>query len=63
MLGHQNEISARLPRLNPRLRKKSGAAGFSYRKILRVAIVLTMTFLCWLGVGCFAFEVVQLAGR
>jgi hypothetical protein len=35
----------------------------SPRKILRVAVVLAMSFLCWMGVGCFAFEMFQLAGR
>jgi hypothetical protein len=35
----------------------------SSRKILRLAIVLTMSFLCWLGIGCFALEMVQLAAR
>jgi hypothetical protein len=63
MLEHQNKLSVRLPRLMAPRRKKRWAAGLSYRKILRVAIVLTMTFLCWLGVGCFAFEIAQLAGR
>jgi hypothetical protein len=36
---------------------------WSPRKILRLTIVLTMSFLCWMGIGCFAFEMMQLAGR
>jgi hypothetical protein len=36
---------------------------WSLRKILRLAIVVTMSFLCWIGIGCFAFEMMQLAGR
>lgn len=39
------------------------ASALSPRKILRLAIVLTMSFLCWIGIGCFAFEMMQLAGR
>jgi hypothetical protein len=35
----------------------------SLRKILRLAIVLTMSFLCWIGIGCFAFEIMQLAAH
>jgi len=44
-------------------RKTSWGGGISPRKVLRLAIVLVMSFLCWLGVGCFAVEVLQLAGR
>jgi hypothetical protein len=36
---------------------------WSLRKILRLAIVLMMSFVCWMGIGCFAFEMMQLAGR
>jgi len=25
--------------------------------------VLMMSFLCWLGIGCFAFEMFQLVGH
>ncbi len=35
----------------------------SLRKVLRLAIVLMMSFLCWLGIGCFALEMLQLATR
>jgi hypothetical protein len=46
-----------------RKRSAAKATGISVRKIGRLAIVLFMSFLCWLGVGCVALEVVQLAGR
>jgi hypothetical protein len=46
-----------------RRRKRRSTSVLSPKKILRLTIVLTMSFLCWIGVGCFAFEMVQLAGR
>jgi hypothetical protein len=35
----------------------------SFRKIARLTLVLAMSFACWLGVGCFAIEVLQLAAH
>jgi hypothetical protein len=49
--------------MRPGRRRKSWMTGLSPRKIVRVAIVLMMSFLCWIGIGCFAFEMLQLAGR
>jgi hypothetical protein len=60
---HQNTFSTDASARHARRRKKSWVTGISPRKILRLAIVLTMSFLCWMGVGCFAFEMLQLAGR
>jgi hypothetical protein len=48
-------------RTRPAARRSVDA--WSLRKILRLTIVLTMSFLCWMGIGCFAFEMMQLAGR
>jgi hypothetical protein len=33
----------------------------SVRKIVRLGIVLAMSVVCWLGVGCVALELLQLA--
>jgi len=44
-------------------RSKSWLAEVSPRKILRLTVVLMMSFLCWLGIGCFAFEMFQLVGH
>ena len=63
MFSHQNTFSLKLVTSNTDWRRKSRAANVSPRKVLRLAIVLMMSFLCWIGVGCFAFEVVQLAAR
>jgi len=49
--------------IESRRHTQSWITGISPRKILRVAIVLTMSVLCWLGVGCFAVEMFQLVGR
>lgn len=35
----------------------------SVRKIVRLAIILTMSGVCWLGVGCIALELLQLAAH
>jgi hypothetical protein len=59
----QKTFSSANPRVYGRLREAGWAEGISSRKILRLAIVLTMSFLCWMGVGCFAVEMLQLAGR
>jgi hypothetical protein len=37
--------------------------GLSPRKFLRLAIILTMSFVCWFGVGCLFVEMVQLTAR
>jgi hypothetical protein len=63
MSGPQNTFSSKVAASNARWRRKGWAANVSLRKVLRLAIVLAMSFLCWLGVGCFAFEMLQLAGR
>jgi len=60
---HQNTFAGVPTRMRPRRRRKSWMTGLSPRKIVRVAIVLMMSFLCWMGIGCFAFEMLQLAGR
>jgi hypothetical protein len=51
-----------IDRSMPRSASKSVKV-LSLRKILRFAIVLTMSFLCWIGIGCFAFEMMQLAAH
>ena len=33
----------------------------SVRKIVRLGIVLVLSAVCWLGVGCLALEMMQLA--
>ncbi len=63
MLRHQNTFSFMVSASNARSRRRGGAASVSLRKVFRLAIVLVMSFLCWIGVGCFAFEMLQLAGR
>jgi hypothetical protein len=63
MFRQRNTFSPRLVASSTPWNHTSSAANVSTRKIFRLAIVLTMSFLCWLGVGCFAFEVVQLAAR
>jgi len=63
MSHSQNTFSSRGTASNGRWRRKGWAANVSPRKVFRLAIVLAMSFLCWIGVGCFAFEVLQLAGR
>jgi hypothetical protein len=59
----QNTFSKASRGMRPGRRRKSWMTGLSPRKIVRVAIVLMMSFLCWIGIGCFAFEMLQLAGR
>ncbi len=59
---HQHTFSGTPSRVRPR-RRQNWMTDVSPRKILRVAVVLAMSFLCWMGVGCFAFEMFQLAGR
>jgi hypothetical protein len=63
MARQQYTFSSKTASSNARWRRKGWGANVSLRKIFRLAIVLAMSFLCWLGVGCFAFEVLQLAGR
>jgi hypothetical protein len=60
---HQNTFTGPNRVARNRRRPKRWATDISPRKILRVAIVLTMSFLCWMGIGCFAVEMVQLAAR
>jgi hypothetical protein len=60
---HQKAFAGVPARMRPRRRRKGWMTGWSPRKIVRVAIVLLMSFLCWMGIGCFAFEMLQLAGR
>ncbi len=63
MFRHQEAFSRDTAAFTTRRRKKRWMTGLSPRKIVRVAVVLTMSFLCWMGVGCFAVEMIQLAGR
>jgi hypothetical protein len=35
----------------------------SMRKVARLAIILTMSGVCWLGVGCIVLMLQRLAGR
>jgi hypothetical protein len=63
MSHSQNTFTPRIVASNARRRRRGWAADVSLRKVCRLAIVLAMSFLCWIGLGCFAFEVVQLAGR
>jgi hypothetical protein len=59
----QNTFTPRIAPSNAHRRRKGGAANVSLRKVFRLAIVLVMSFLCWMGLGCFAFEMLQLAAR
>jgi len=63
MPRHRNTFTSNLFELSAGHRRQGRAANVSPRKVFRLAIVLMMSFLCWIGVGCFAFEVVQLAAR
>jgi hypothetical protein len=63
MFRQQNTFSSKAAASNAGWRRNGWRANVSLRKVFRLAIVLAMSFLCWLGVGCFAFEVLQLAGR
>ncbi len=63
MFRQQNTFSSEAAGPNGRWRRKGWAANVSLRKVFRLAIVLAMSFLCWLGLGCFAFEMLQLAAR
>ncbi|HSY36560.1 MAG TPA: hypothetical protein VK814_12470 [Acidobacteriaceae bacterium] len=63
MFQRQDPFSSSAPASNARLRRNRAAANVSLRKVFRLAIVLAMSFLCWLGLGCFAFQMLQLAGR
>lgn len=58
-----NTFAAHAASLRARGRRQRVTTVVSLRKVLRVAIVLTMSFLCWIGIGCFAFELFQLAGH
>lgn len=60
---HQKAFAEVPARMRPRRRRKSWMTGLSPRKIARLAIVLLMSFLCWMGIGCFVVEMLQLAGR
>jgi hypothetical protein len=59
----QNTFPGSAPTVHAGRRRESWMTDVSPRKVLRVAVVLAMSFLCWMGVGCFAFEILQLAGR
>jgi len=63
MFEHENTFTRKVFDVHARRPKQSQTPGISPRKVLRLAIVLLMSFLCWLGVGCFAVEMLQLAGR
>ena len=60
---HQKAFTGPTNAARKRRRAMSWVREVSPRKILRLAIVLTMSFLCWMGIGCFAVEMLQLAGR
>jgi hypothetical protein len=63
MLRQQNTFTTTAPASHARSQRRRPTANVSLRKVFRLALVLVMSFLCWIGVGCFAFEVLQLAGR
>jgi hypothetical protein len=63
MVRRKNTFAPTLVALRTDWKQPSWAVTVSPRKVFRLAIVLMMSFLCWLGVGYFAFEVVQLAAR
>jgi hypothetical protein len=63
MFHHVNTFTRKAFGSQTHRRKKSWTSGISPRKVLRLAIVLVMSFLCWIGLGCFAFEMLQLAGH
>jgi len=52
-----------MPVSRTRSQRGGRTANVSLRKVFRLALVLVMSFLCWIGVGCFAFEMLQLASR
>jgi hypothetical protein len=63
MFREQNTFSSKTAESNERWRRKGWSSNVSPRKVFRLAIVLAMSFLCWMGLGCFAFEMLQLAAR
>jgi hypothetical protein len=63
IMSHQNAFPKMPTKLRLRRRSKSWLAEVSPQKILRLTVVLMMSFLCWLGIGCFAFEMFQLVGH
>jgi hypothetical protein len=63
MFRQQNTFSPIAPLRNAHSLRRGSTANVSLRKVFRLAIVLVMSFLCWIGVGCFAFEMLQLASR
>jgi len=62
-LNRLDTFSRSAPRLMITRRRESWISRVSLRKVLRLAIVVIMSFMCWIGLGCFAFEMFQLAGR
>ncbi len=43
------------------LKLRCFVSDLSVRKILRLGVVLALSAVCWLGVGCVALELLQLA--
>ena len=60
---HENTFTSLPPALHQNRRSRHSSARLSLRKIVRLAIVLMMSALCWMGIGWFALEVFQLAGH